>query len=48
MPDGHRRAMPQVTAVDELFGTHNHHSGHSHPPRHHPTHVSNAETDSAD
>lgn len=22
MPDGHRRAMPQVTAVDELFGTH--------------------------
>jgi transposase IS66 family protein len=22
MPDGHRRAIPQVTAVDELFGTH--------------------------
>jgi hypothetical protein len=22
MPDGHPRAMPQVTAVDELFGTH--------------------------
>jgi hypothetical protein len=22
MPDSHRRAMPQVTAVDELFGTH--------------------------
>jgi hypothetical protein len=22
MPDGHRRAMPQVTAVDELLGTH--------------------------
>jgi hypothetical protein len=21
MPDGHRRAIPQVTAVDELFGT---------------------------
>jgi hypothetical protein len=21
MPDGHRRAMPQVTAVDDLFGT---------------------------
>jgi hypothetical protein len=23
MPDNHRRAIPQVTAVDELFGTHN-------------------------
>jgi putative transposase len=22
MPDSHRRAIPQVTAVDELFGTH--------------------------
>jgi hypothetical protein len=22
MPDGHRRVMPQVSAVDELFGTH--------------------------
>jgi len=22
MPDSHRLAMPQVTAVDELFGTH--------------------------
>ena len=22
MPKGHRRPMPQVTAVDELFGTH--------------------------
>jgi hypothetical protein len=22
MPDGHRRARSQVTAVDELFGTH--------------------------
>ena len=26
MPDGHRRAMPQVTAVDELFGTHRRHA----------------------
>jgi hypothetical protein len=23
MPDSHCRATPQVTAVDELFGTHN-------------------------
>jgi hypothetical protein len=22
MPDGHRPAMPQVTAVDDRFGTH--------------------------
>jgi hypothetical protein len=24
MTDGHRRVMPQVSAVDELFGTHRH------------------------
>jgi hypothetical protein len=22
MPDGHRQAIPQITAVDKLFGTH--------------------------